>query len=201
MNRAILLLALLAIPAFAQERKTLVADDSQRKGTYEFQYANSQADVVNMVRSYFGGAANLSYFPALNTVVVQTYNTDDLPKVLAMLKKYDVPKAEATVTAYLVLSSNSGPPWPGGKPLPGELQSAIAQMKQSLPDKTYSLREIVETHSSSSASIDGDVPETGTYSYTLSYDNIRVSRDSKSTQIGSFHFTLKPCQSERCHPV
>src|SRR5579883_3414769 len=208
MNRVMTVLALLAIPALAQQptpqqmaKLAQQQDDSHKKGTYEFQYANSPMDVVNLVRAYFPYAGSLSYFPALNTVIIQASTPEDLPKILDMLKKYDVPNPDVELDAYLVLGSSSAQPARGGRPIPPESQSAISQMKMNLPDKSYSLRDVVETHSTSGVSIEGDVPDTGSYNYELSYDNIRVSRETKTVQIGRFRFGLKPCPQDRCKAI
>jgi hypothetical protein len=215
MNRTWIVFALLAAPAFAQQKpRPLVADDLDRTTTYEFRNVDRERgeQIFNLVRSMSSNWAILSYQRELGIVVIRTPQPDDRDKVIALFEKYDVPpppKPEIEFTAYLVLATKPGaaPSWFAGKPpaaapLPADLQSAVVQMKQTLADRTYSLSDTIVTAVSGSAEYDGILPGSAAHYYSLSYTDATVDRDGKTVRLHPFRFKLTaPCAAANGCPT
>ncbi|HUA60194.1 MAG TPA: hypothetical protein VML19_15645 [Verrucomicrobiae bacterium] len=205
MNRGFMVLALLAVPAWAQEAKRAqfptVDEELQKSPTYQFQFATSAGRTVDFVQALVGNSAHLAYYPAMNIVIIRAYNPGDADKVIALLKKYDISKPEVEFTTYLVMGLPAGHTWTGGKPLPAELESAVEQMKQTLGDRAYSLRDIIHTHAIDGADMDSGLSDSSAATYSLAFDQINTSRETKTVQIGEFHFSIKPCPQAACKPV
>jgi hypothetical protein len=204
------------VSLFAQppkESHPTVDEELQRNATYEFQNVDvfqGQA-VTEFVHTLLGQSVWMDFNRAMKTTIIRAYNPGDAEKAVALLKKYDVPpppKPEVEFTAYLVLASlpgqapeavfQSGPntaKWTP-PPIPAELQSALTQMKQTLADRTYWLRDTIVTKVIESTSIHGSLQGIGPLIYTLSYQNISVSRDGKSVQIKPFAIEVKPYSSQ-----
>ena len=204
MNRGFIVLALLAAPAWAQEVKRApfptVDEELQKSPIYQFQFANAAGRTVDFVQALVGNSAHLSYYPAMNTVIIRAYNPGDADKVIALLKKYDVAKPDVEFTTFIVMGLSAGNTWTGGKPAPPEIEGAIEQLKQTLGDRSYSVRDIIHTHAIDGAEMDSGVSDSNA-TYSLSYDQISTSRDTKSVQIGQFHFSIKPCPQPACKEV
>ena len=194
MNKVSIVVALTAVMAFAQEQR------KEETTTDQFQYTQVSGEVINLVRDLVP-RARIDQFQGLNTVVIKTSVAGDTEKVLALLKKYDVPKPVVKFTTYMVAAPSAGTLLGPGKPVPAELQSAIDQMKQTLGDRQYSLRDIIEVSSSSDAMMDGALPDDRGSTYSLSFDRISASRESRVVQIGRFYFSVKACPGDKCPPL
>jgi hypothetical protein len=217
MNRALLAMTMLLVPVFGQNptiKRPTVDEQLQLNHTYEFQNvdAGRGMEITQFVQSLVSQAVGLEYFRTMKTVVIRPYNAGDLDKVVALLKKYDVPppiKPEVEFTAYLVMASTPAQterffqPGPRGTPfaaplVPAELQSAITQMKQTLADRKYWLRDTIVTRVRDTTSIDGLLEGFGAMAYSLSYGDIKVSAQDQSIHIDPFRFSVKPCTSGTC---
>jgi hypothetical protein len=223
MNRVALAFVLLVIPVLAQNpqgKHPTVDEMLQRGATYEFRNVSAErgGEIVDFLQRRLGQqTVALQWYPAMKTVVIYPFNTDnsdDVEKVIGLLKKYDVappPKPEIEFTAYLVVGSLPGqaPAFMASTgpnttkitmpPISADLQSALTQMKLTLADRTYWLHDTVVTRVTSNADVDG-VTGIGLYPYTVSYREVGISPDGKSIRISPFRFGIKPC-SGNCSNV
>jgi hypothetical protein len=209
----------IAIPVFGQQPqqpKSMVEEAMRSNVTYEFHNvdANRAIEIVSFVRALTGNVSPIEFFPAFRTAICHmNRNLDDAKMTCELLRKYDVPpppRTEVELTAYLVLASPPGTAQPAGsRAVPPELQSAITQMKQSLADRTYSLRDAVamrmavrsaqdSTGGPASSSESGLLSGLGSYTYGLRYHDVRFSLENKSTSIESLEFSIRACPAETC---
>jgi len=206
MNKLLLVCVLTASAVAQQAPKPASVEDAIKNNiTYEIKNLDDlhSRALLDMIQTLTGVSVfNMGYNQAFHTVVIHGVPPADAAKVVELFKKYDVPqppKPEVEFTAYLVSATSPGSPAPtGARPVPPELQSAITQMKQTLVDRTYALRDVQVTRVVSESSIDGVMPGTPASVYNLTYGRIKVQPDAKSVQIANFSFTYKACPGDNC---
>ena len=145
MTRLLLMVLLAAWPLAAQEQKQAQAkaEDSGplARQVFILKYASPSA-VAGVLRAFTSGISTDNPLHALAV----TCKPDVMPAIEDAIKRLDVPPPSQNieVTAYYLIGGDSDSA-PGGPP-PKELESVIAQLKNSLAFKSYRLLDALELH-------------------------------------------------------
>jgi len=189
---SLLLMSVQVAPVTAQSKP---AAQERVERFYEPKYLGGDRAnrVINLLTQL--GKARLIWDSVLKTVWIQG-SPQDVAEIEALLKRFDVPEAEAPrhqlrLTIHMV----EGSPDPSrNAPLPPELEAVVKQMKDTFSYKGFRLFDTILMHGV--ARLTGILPgiPTGTnenYFYELGCKGIRFSQDGKNAEILGFGFQVK----------
>jgi hypothetical protein len=189
------LLILLAASALAQDAAQAPAQpkkpDAQR--LFVLKYADPQ-QLSNLLRVFDAQTTPNTGFHALAIRA----NPDAMNAIEEAIKRLDVPAAaprDVDLTAQLVLGAEGADQ--AGSALPKDLESVVAQLRQTFPFKTYGLLDVLTLRSrtggngqTSTTSSGGAVPVNGQpqpVESSLNLNSISVEGDGATVRIDGFN--------------
>jgi hypothetical protein len=178
MKRLLLILALIAIPATAQEHIQKIVT---------LKYADPRA-INNLLRS-FGIETQMD---AGMKVIVLSGIKERVATAEDAIKQLDVPSSaqkNIELTIYFVAGTDQANP--GGSAIPPDLQSTVATLKSTFPFKTYSLLDVLalRTRSGVGAQTSGEL--SGSRLTFFRVDAASVDGDGSMIRLDRLHAGIK----------
>jgi hypothetical protein len=125
--KRLLLLALIVIPALAQEREQRI---------FQIKYASAR-DIANLAGSLVGGAS-VNINDRLNVIAISA-PAGTMKVYEDMIKRLDVPPRNVELTVYYLVASNNANM--GGPSVPAELQPVVKQVQSVFNYKQFALMD------------------------------------------------------------
>lgn len=188
------LLILLVGSAQAQDAKPAAAPDKQQvQKLFVLKYADPQ-QLSNLLRVFDAQTTPNTGFHALAIRA----NENAMTAIEEAIKRLDVPTAaqrDVDLTAQLVLGAEAADQ--AGSALPKDLETVVAQLRQTFPFKTYGLLDVLTLRSrtggngqTSTTSAGGAVPVNGQaqpVDSSLNINSISVEGDGATVRIDGFN--------------